>query len=274
MTDQGRARRALDDERYELLRQLSDLLEMPMVVLGLVWLVLLIVDLVHGLNPFLQVAVTVIWAVFVLYFLLELLLAPSRWAYVRRNWLTVISLFIPALRVFRIVRAMRVLRLARAAPEVRLVRVVSSLNRGMAALRSTFGRRGIGYVVALTVLITLGGAAGMYAFEHGAAGSNGFASYGASLWWTAMIMTTLGSAAWPVTPEGRVLAIVLALYAFAVFGYVTATLASFFIDRDADADDASVAGTKALDALRSEVEALRADVRSLASRLQDEASQR
>jgi voltage-gated potassium channel len=144
----------------------------------------------------------------------------------------------------------------------------------MAALRATFGRRGIGYVVTLTVLITLGGAAGMYAFEHGTAGSDGFASYGASLGWTAMIMTTLGSAAWPVTPEGRVLAIVLALYAFAVFGYVTATLASFFIDRDADADDAAVAGTKAIDALRAEVEALRADVRSLASRLHDEASRR
>jgi len=35
----------------------------------------------------------------------------------------------------------------------------------------------------------------------------------------------------------------LALYAFAVFGYVTATLATFFIDRDADSEEAKVAVT-------------------------------
>lgn len=269
MTSPRPDKQVLDDQRYELLQHLSDLLETPMVVLGLTWLVLLIVDLVHGLNPFLQAAVTVIWGIFVLYFLLELVLAPRKWEYLERNWLTVVSLFVPALRVFRIVRIVRVARLARAAPGVRLVRVVSSLNRGMSALRATFGRRGIGYVVALTVLITLGGAAGMYAFEHGAAGSEGFSSYGAALWWTAMIMTTLGSASWPTTPEGRVLAIILALYAFAVFGYVTATLASFFIDRDADQDDAAVASARAITALRAEVDGLRADVRTLTTQLRD-----
>ncbi len=40
-----------------------------------------------------------------------------------------------------------------------------------------------------------------------------------------MIMTTMGS--WPQTPEGRVLCLLLAVYAFAVFGYVTAMLAAF-----------------------------------------------
>src|SRR5690606_9988450 len=135
------------------------------------------------------------------------------------------------LRIIRVVSVVRLLRTARAARSLRLLRVVSSTNRGMKALRASMGRRGLGYVVALTVLVTLAGAAGMYTFERD--GTNGFDSFGVALWWTAMIMTTLGSDYWPQTAEGRVLALLLALYAFAVFGYVTASLATFFIGRDA-----------------------------------------
>ncbi|HEX6966663.1 MAG TPA: ion transporter [Gemmatimonadaceae bacterium] len=270
MTDPGHPkspeRQALDDQRHELLRHLSDVLEGPMVVLGLAWLVLLVMDLVRGLAPFLQVAVETIWVIFILYFLLELGVAPHKWEYLKHNWLTVISLFVPALRVFRIARTLRVVRLARATPELQLVRVVGSINRGMAALKESFGRRGFGYVVAATVLVTFAGAAGMYAFEHGLPGG-GFDTYGASLWWTAMLMTTMGSQAWPTSPGGRMLALILALYAFTVFGYVTATLASYFIDRDAEEPQASIAGAKTVEALRTEVAALRADIQSLTESL-------
>ena len=49
-----------------------------------------------------------------------------------------------------------------------------------------------------------------------------------------MIMTTMGSAYWPQTDAGRVLCVLLSLYAFGVFGYVTALLASFFVGRDVE----------------------------------------
>ena len=48
-----------------------------------------------------------------------------------------------------------------------------------------------------------------------------------------MTMTTMGSDYFPRTLEGRVLGWLLALYAFTVFGYITATIASLFIARDA-----------------------------------------
>jgi voltage-gated potassium channel len=57
--------------------------------------------------------------------------------------------------------------------------------------------------------------------------------------------------------------VLLSIYAFAVFGYVTAALASFFIGRDAARDDAQIAGRSALDALRSEITLLRTEVASL-----------
>lgn len=78
-----------------------------------------------------------------------------------------------------------------------------------------------------------------------------------------MVMTTLGSDAWPQTFEGRVLCIFLALYAFGIFGYVTATLATFFVGRDAEASDGELAGSTELAALRQELAALRGEIRDL-----------
>jgi voltage-gated potassium channel len=157
-----------------------------------------------------------------------------------------------------------VLRAARAARGLRLVRVVTSLNRGMRALGASMGRRGFGYVVALTAIVTLAGAAGMYAFENDAEG--GLATFGEALWWTAMIMTTMGSAYWPQTPEGRVLCLLLALYSFAAFGYVTAALATFFVGRDAEDERAEVAGAAQVERLREEIATLREELRAFARR--------
>jgi voltage-gated potassium channel len=155
--------------------------------------------------------------------------------------------------------------MARAGRGLRLLRVVSSLNRGMQALATSLSRRGFGYVIALTVLVTFAGAAGMYAFESEGPDA-GLNSYGEALWWTAMVMTTMGSQYWPKTPEGRVLCLLLALYAFAVFGYVTATLATFFVGRDAANPEAEIAGAGSLGALREEIAALRGELRALARR--------
>jgi voltage-gated potassium channel len=90
--------------------------------------------------------------------------------------------------------------------------------------------------------------------------------YGTALWWTAMVMTTMGSDYWPQTAEGRVLCMLLALYAFAVFGYVTAMLATFFIGRDAENAEAELAGAQAIEALRVDVAALRSEVQALSQR--------
>lgn len=251
----------LKRERYELLQRLEGWLETPMLVLAFVWLVLLIVELVRGESALFYFLGTAIWVVFIIDFAVKLVLAPDRVVYLKGNWLTAIALLLPALRIFRIVRVFRLLRLARAGRGLRLVRVVSSLNRGMKALGASLSRRGFGYVIALTVLVTFAGAAGMYAFENQVPG--GLDSYIESLWWTAMIMATMGSEYWPQTAEGRVLCGFLALYAFGVFGYVTAALATFFVGRDAESNDAEVAGARQLIALRDEVSALRSEIRAL-----------
>ena len=253
---------ALRREQRTLLRRLELWLETPMVVLGFVWLALLALELTRGLNPALETLGTAIWIIFIADFVLRLTLAPEKLAYIRRNWLTVISLLVPALRVFRFARLVRFLRVGRATRGLRLFRILSSLNRGMRALGLAMGRRGFGYAAVLTIIVVFAGAAGMYAFEKDNADGRGLQDYWAALWWTAMMITTVGSEYWPQTVEGRVLCLLLALYAFAVFGYVAATLSSFFIERDAASNEADVASASAIRELRDEVAALRDELRA------------
>jgi voltage-gated potassium channel len=253
---------AIERERFEVLRQLEDWMEVPLLVLGFAWLALLAIELTYGLTPLLETASTVIRIVFLADFVAKLILAPRKLSYLRANWLTALALVVPAFRVLRIARVVRLARAARAVRSLRLFRMLTSLNRGMRALRASMRRRGVAYVSLLTLLVALLGAAGMFAFEKPSEGG-GIGSYGEALWWTAMLLTTLGSEKWPVTGAGRTLCFGLALYAFAVFGYLTAALASYFVDRDADAADSAVAGEQALRDMQAAIAALREEIRSL-----------
>ncbi len=256
-------KQAFDRERREVLEQLEDWLETPMLLLGFAWLALFVIELIWGLSPLLQAIGTVIWIIFILDFTVKFTLAPRKFAYFKRNWLTAVALLLPALRVFRIARVIRLLGTTRATRGLNLVRTLARTNRGMRVLGTSMGRRGFSYVAALTLVITLVGAAGMYAFENNTPNGKGLNDYGTALWWTAMLMTTMGSEYWPQTAEGRVLCFLLAVYAFAVFGYVTAAIATFFIGRDAEDDEAEIAGAKPIEALHAEIQALRAEIRSL-----------
>lgn len=137
-------------ERASALHDVEELLEWPMRVLGLVWLALLVVELVHGVGPFLKGLGTAIWIAFILDFALRFALAPQKAAYLRHNALTAVSLLLPAVRVLRFARIARAAQVGRAARGLRLARLVTSVNRGMRAVRATMARRGLTYVLALT----------------------------------------------------------------------------------------------------------------------------
>jgi voltage-gated potassium channel len=247
----------LNEERERMLERVQAGMEGPMVILAFVWLALFVAEAVWGISRLLVWLNWGIWTLFLAEVVLGLALAQDRGAYLKKNWLKVIAVAAPALRIARIATVLRLGRLARASQAVRgmrLLRVISSLNRGMSALGRTMQRRGVGYVVLLTLTVTLVGAAGMYSFE---ADNGVLTSYGDALWWTAMVMTTMGSEHWPRTSEGRILCLLIAIYAFAVFGYVTATIASFFVGRDAEEDHHRLHLAQTVDLLAKEVRSLR-----------------
>jgi voltage-gated potassium channel len=265
----------LDQERSEVLQQWEAWLETPLLVLGFAWLGLFIIELIWGLNPLLVAIAITIWIVFIVDFGVKFLLAPRKLSYLKHNWLIVFSLLIPALRTFRIVGVIQSLPSVHVVRGLHLLGVMARTNRGMRLLATSVQRRGVGYVLGLTAIVLFIGTLGIYAFEHklsaGVAAQSGNApvgitNYGTALWWTAMVMTTIGSDYFPKTAEGRVLCFFLALYAIAVCGYATATLATFFIDQDAESDDAALAGTKSIQALQAEIAALRTEIQALARR--------
>jgi voltage-gated potassium channel len=256
---QGHAPDESPDERWNALEELDAWLQTPMLVLSFLWLVLVVVELVWGSFDALETFGTAIWIAFLIEFAVRLALAPGKVAFLSRNWITVIALIVPAFRLFR---AFRIVRVARAARGLRLVRIVGTANRGMNALRASLSRRGLGYVTGLTVLVAFLGAGGMLAFEPASQVDGGFESYPDALWWTGMLLATMGSEFWPRTPEGRILCFLLAVYGFAVFGYITASFASFFVGRDAASEEGEVAGTREIAALRAEIAALRRDLQA------------
>ncbi|MEP6545047.1 hypothetical protein NDI47_23285 [Microcoleus vaginatus GB1-A2] len=80
------------------------------------------------------------------------------------------------------------------------------------------------------------------------------------------VMTAIASDYFPKTAEGRVLCFLLALCAIAVCGYLTATLATFFVSQDAQSDRAELAGAKSLQALQTEITALRTEIQVLSQK--------
>lgn len=279
---QVRQRAAVNRQRWRLLRYVNDIAETPLVILSLVWLVLFVIQTAHGLSGPWLVVQSIIWGLFILDFLLELLIAPSKRRYLRRNWLVAVSLALPALRVFRAVAVVRWLRLVRLSPHawsMTLLRLVTSINRGMGMTARVLGRQGLGYVIAVTIVVLFAGAAGMLAFEnpralrqagHGdlADGGGGLHNYGESLWWTAMVLTTMGSDYFPKTTPGRIVCWGLALYGFAIFGYIAAAMAGFLVGRQSDADRQAAHRLRRQDlaGLREEIAALRRQVERMGRR--------
>ena len=244
-------------QRWRLIGEIDRWLRWPMIFLSFAWLAIVVIELTRGNTALLETLGTAIWIIFIVEYLMRLLIAPDKKRFFRRNWLTLIALIVPALRLVRIFAALRAASALRA---VRLVRIVGTANRSMRALRISLERRRVGYVVATTTLVTLLGAAGMWSFENARDVQGGFTSYADALWWTAMLLTTIGSQYWPVTAEGRFLTLLLSIYGLGVLGYITATLASFFVGRDAQSPSGPVAGSEELYRLRAEIAGLRADL--------------
>lgn len=182
----------------EFLSQIDSLFDFPLTSLSILWLILIIIDLVSGLSPTLQTLSFFIWGIFIIDFFIELVISPKKKDYLKENWLVALSLFLPALRILRLFSGFKLVSFASHVRSLHLASVLSSFYRSLRTVQQIMEQRGLIYILLLTTLITLLGAAGMYDFEQ-----QGFTSYLDALWWTAMIMITVGSNYWPKTTEGR-----------------------------------------------------------------------
>ncbi|AKB55921.1 MULTISPECIES: ion channel [Methanosarcina] len=238
----------------ELLSQIDSLFDFLLTSLSILWLILIIIDLVSGLSPTLQTLSFFIWGIFIIDFFIELEVSPKKKDYLKENWLVALSLFLPALRILRLFSGFKLVGFASHVRSLHLASVLSSFYRSLRTVRQIMEQRGLIYILLLTTLITLLGAAGIYDFER-----QGFTSYLDALRWTAMIMITVGSNYWPKTAEGRILAFLLSAYALYILVYVTAALAHLLVRSEKSF-------SKEIEELRSKVQCLSSEINRFSER--------
>jgi voltage-gated potassium channel len=150
-------------KRYRVVRRLSAIFDLTLGPLALITLALLIAELLLQLSDpwstIIYMAQIVIWVVFLLAFAIELSLAPKRLLYLRRNWLLVVALAVPALRVLRAAQALRFLQATRVVRGALLVRGIAAVNRAMIAIRGFLGFSQMAFLLTLTLLVWLASSA-------------------------------------------------------------------------------------------------------------------
>jgi voltage-gated potassium channel len=171
-----------------------------------------------------------IWLIFLTEYLVMVSLVPNRWKYTREAWLdiAIIVLTFPplpsllaTLRLFRLVRFARVLRL------LRLLKLAAVLSRAGLAIRALATKRGVGYLAALSLLLTAGFGILFFLAEPNAEHLED------GLWWAFVTLTTVGYGdIYPTTMLGRVLAIILMVIGIGFVATLTGAIAAHFIEEE------------------------------------------
>ena len=240
----------------DLRRRYEELSQWPLVAVAVLFVAayawgVLRPDLPGWLLTTLHVVTVVAWPVFLADYVLRLVLAEHRWRFVRQNWVDGVAVALPLLRPLRIIS---------------LVRVARVLDR---RLTSTLHGRVAAYVTLTASLVVFMASLAVYDAERGARDAS-ITSYGDAVWWALTTITTVGYGdEYPVTAEGRLVAVLLMVGGIALLGVVTAAVASWFVGRVAEAAQAQDDADDA--ALRAEVRELTDEVRRLRAELGDRA---
>jgi len=201
-------------------------LEVLVILAALVSVPLTIVE-VNGQNDLsFQVADWAIWAVFAIEYVLAFALARRRRRYFATAWLSLLVVVVsfPLLpAVFAVVRLARLMRL------LRLVRLAAFGARLVPALKSTLGRRGLVYVLALFVLLVVMAGAVMSLVEPQTVKGNMWDG----MWWAVVTATTVGYGdIAPTSPPGRLVAVSLMLFGIGLTATLAASVAAHFVKAD------------------------------------------
>lgn len=232
--------------------------ELLMVALSVYVLVALLVEKAFAITPQTVQILTVIDAavcmLFLLDFFVQLGMARDKLHYLRWGWIDLISSIpmLPVLRWGRMLRVIRVVRILRGFRAAKILTSVVFAHRAKGALATA--------LFICLVLVTFGSVTILHVETD--AHSN-IHTPGDALWWSVATIATVGYGdKYPVTAEGRVVAIMLMLGGIGLFGTFTGYLATWFMEPQ-KSTETSINLAAELTALRGEVRQLRNEISSL-----------
>jgi voltage-gated potassium channel len=219
----------------QALNDFEEAVKWPMLALSVAIIPLLAIPLVMQLSETQRTAFTVvdvvIWVLFAAEYFVRLYLAPRKRHFMAHNILDLALVVVPFLRPLRAMRALRALRL------LRLATALLFVARGIKASRRALMRHGLVYVLLVAALVMVAGVIVIRDVEAGHPESK-IDSWGAATWWTFETVATAGSETpWPSSSEGQIVRVVLVLSGLALFGLITASLASWFVEVEEEKHD-------------------------------------
>lgn len=183
-----------------------------------------------------------VWVVFAVDYAVRLALARDRLGFVRSRWLDGLALVLPMLRPLR---------------ALRLVAVAVRVGRRS---RVTWRGRTLTYVAGSMALLMVLAALAVLDAERGRDGGN-ITGFGDALWWAVTTVTTVGYGdRFPVTAEGRAVAIGLMVAGIALLGVITGALASWFVEHLSGVEEAEARAEATLEEVLAELHAIRAEL--------------
>ena len=188
----------------------------PLAILALLYLGLYSVEVLGHLPPALffdfVVISDIIWAIFIIDFVVRFTLSPAKVPFLKRNAIELVALILPFFRAFRMFRVIIALGF--------LSRVGKSLNARINIY--------VGVILPLLIYVC---ALGVYDAEHKAPGAN-ILNFGDSIWWAFVTICTIGYGDYyPVTFEGRSIAVLLMVAGLAFISVITVSVATMFLNR-------------------------------------------
>ncbi|HEX2985819.1 MAG TPA: potassium channel family protein [Caproiciproducens sp.] len=168
----------------------------------------------------------IIWGIFTIDYVSRFIISKEKKTFFKENIFDLIAIlpFNEVLSIFRISRLFRVARLARLSrltKGLRLFRTFGFLGVLKKRLDNFLHTNGFIYVLYSAGALILTSSIAMSYLEN--------KSFGDALWWSIVTTTTVGYGdISPVTPIGRIIAVILMIFGIGLIGMLTGTITTYF----------------------------------------------